>query len=91
MRQITEHTILAMPDAMKEIEEMQARLTWRPIMTAPHKTKILVIENGEISIAEFDGDWWLYAGGKLAGDYDGSLLRGGNPLHWMPLPAPPNA
>ena len=51
---------------------------WRPIETAPRDYTYILIYDGKVRIAEWDGECWC------AGDAFISY-----PTHWMPLPPPP--
>jgi len=85
MRQITEHTSFAFPDAMKEIEELQARLKWQPIETAP-KDGSRILLAGKYSIAI--GAW----GGTRPACWKENVSNGRSlygTTHWMPLPELP--
>jgi len=63
---------------------------WQPIETAPVEDRVLIFrpsifEEDRIFLASLDGEgWWTVHDGKH--DHN---LRGADPTHWMPLPAPP--
>ena len=68
---------------------------WQPIETAPKDGEsILVFNSYGISEVQWCNeqdydvphDWW-YIDGMKAGYFG---LRGDEPTHWMPLPAPPS-
>ena len=75
------------------IAELEARITWQPIETAPDKTKVLlliqVIDGYAIEIATRTclgeiGDQWSTAGGSYFHGTSLKMLAG-----WMPLPSAP--
>jgi hypothetical protein len=66
---------------------------WQPIETAPkdgtpilitRPTKFKVEEGWHVVRWEDDEDWWVCHDGKFD-----TMLRGNEPTHWQPLPAPP--
>ena len=61
---------------LEELEETQPQ--WNRIETAPTDHTSILIYDGKVRIAEWDGECWC------AGDAFISY-----PTHWMPLPPPP--
>lgn len=65
-------------------------MNWQPIETAPEDEYVLIARDGyPLTVAKNQGrgDWVLAACGSYASDG----TPDGEPTHWMPLPAKPEA
>ena len=76
-------TIRELADRIKELE---AKLEWQPIETAPKDGTpiLLLIKSPRNAIqASFSGSCWVDCWCAFVDPYE--------PTHWMPLPSPPQA
>lgn len=91
---LREMAVEALPALLDRIEALEAGLRWQPIESAPRDGSYMLIatesHDGGMTVARFDpewGDdgWWMLDDGK---NFE-IPLRGPEPTHWMPRPAPP--